>query len=46
MTDADSDAGHGHVENQHTLEFLTGSEVARVDDDPVLERTDIWGNEE
>lgn len=28
--------------SQHAVEFLTGSEVARVDQDPVLERRDIW----
>jgi len=28
--------------DEHTVEFLTGREVAAVDDDPVLERRDIW----
>lgn len=26
----------------HSLEFRTGTEVARIDDDPVLDRRDIW----
>lgn len=26
----------------HAVEFLTAGEVARVDEDPVLERRDIW----
>jgi hypothetical protein len=34
---ASDDRGEGHA-----VEFLTGSEVAAVDDDPVLERRDIW----
>lgn len=28
--------------SQHTVEFLTGTEVQQLDDDPVLERRDIW----
>lgn len=27
---------------QHSLEFRTGREVAAIDEDPVLERGDIW----
>lgn len=26
----------------HSLEFRTGREVAQIDQDPVLERSDIW----
>jgi len=27
---------------EHAVTFLTGAEVARLDDDPVLERGDYW----
>jgi hypothetical protein len=30
----------------HRVEFVTGADLARVDADPVLERTDLWVSEE
>lgn len=29
----------------HSVEYLTGREVARIDADPVLDRSDYWRGE-
>lgn len=41
-----TDGGEERSADTPRVEFVTGADVARVDDDPVLERADIWVSEE
>lgn len=34
------------TDTEHSLEFLDGNEVAKLDEDDVLDRSDYWGDDE